>query len=274
MRPKPISIEAPFADKYHRDGFAIVHNLLTAEALAMLRERITAVAERRVPTFPAHKLEFEPRAHAGAASIPAAREQKDSTAQEPRRIRKINGCAEHDPVFFEQVTGERIVDHVEALIGPNIKLFASQCFMKPPGGVAKPYHQDSHYFTIDPPALVTCWIALDDVTIDNGCMWCLPGSHRGELLDHSQSWDAGDRLDVQVPDAKIDSSRETPIEMSAGSCSFHHSMLLHRSGPNHTGAPRRGLAVHFMSAQSRWTNPESPAPQYRLVRGRESPGCV
>jgi len=139
----------------------------------------------------------------------------------------------------------------ERLIGGDIKLFGSQCFMKPPGGIEKPYHQDSTYFAIQPRSLVTCWIALDNVNLENGCMWVIPGSHQGELHDHSQPWDLGGRIDMQVPMEKIDRSRETPITLSAGGCSFHHSMLLHRSGPNQTESHRRGLAIHYMSSQSR-----------------------
>ena len=254
-----ISTEPTFADQYKCDGYAIVPNLLTSESLTALRERITELAEGKVSTFPTQNLEFEPR-------------PKESGV--PRKIRKINRCAESDSVFFENVTQPQIVDLVAKLIGPDIKLFGSQCFMKPPGGVAKPYHQDSAYFTIEPLSLVTCWIALDDVTTQNGCMWVIPGSHLGELHDHSQQWDAGDRMDMQVPDDKIDFSREVAIEMPAGSCSFHHSMLLHRSGPNHSEVARRGLAVHFMSSTSRWTSSADVAPTYRLVRGQEYPGCV
>jgi ectoine hydroxylase-related dioxygenase (phytanoyl-CoA dioxygenase family) len=146
--------------------------------------------------------------------------------------------------------------------------------MKPPGGVEKPYHQDSAYFTIEPLSLVTCWIALDDVTIENGCMWVIPGSHRGELFDHSQEWDVGGRKDMQVPDKHLELSREKPIKLRSGSCSFHHSVLLHRSGPNQTNTSRRGLAIHYMSSRSRWTHPSLPQPEYPLLRGREYADCV
>lgn len=140
-------------------------------------------------------------------------------------------------------TNPQILDIVESLIEPDIKLFGSQCFMKPPGGIEKPYHQDSACFAIEPRELVTCWTALDDATIDNGCQWVVPGSHQIGLLDHDQPWHVGDRVDMQVRDEQIDYTREVSNELKAGSCSFHHSMLLHRSGPNQTQSSRRGLAV-------------------------------
>jgi phytanoyl-CoA hydroxylase len=155
-----------------------------------------------------------------------------------------------------------------------VKLFESQLFMKPPGGVEKPYHQDSAYFTIEPMALVTCWSALDDVTVANGSMWVIPGSHLGGVVDHGEPWQIGDRIDKRVPASAMDLASEVPMVMPAGSCSFHHSLLLHSSRPNRTNHSRRGFAVHYMTARSRWTNPSKPAPNYRLLRGREYPGCV
>lgn len=239
--------------QYSNDGFVVVNEVLSAHELETLRKRMTEIADGRVPSFPAENIEFEP-----GASVP----------------RKINQCAQHDEIFLTHAANSRILDVVEMLIGPDIKLFGSQCFMKPPGGLEKPYHQDSAYFTIDPPEIVTCWTAIDDATIDNGCLWVIPGSHRGKLLDHDQPWQVGDRVDMQVRTEQIDFSREIPNELAAGSCSFHHSMLLHRSGPNQTDQPRRGLAVHYMSSRSRWTDPSAEKPSYVLLRGQEYEGCV
>lgn len=246
-------------EQYQRDGFVVANNLLPADFIDSLRKRITDIGEGKVPEFPVSDIEYEPGKDGNTWST---------------TVRKINRCAENDATFMNAAKYESILNIVESIIGTDIKLFGSQCFMKPPGGIEKPYHQDSAYFTIEPLSLVTCWIALDEVTVENGCMWVIPGSHQGELHDHSQPWTVGGRVDMQVPDDKIERSRETPITLSAGSCSFHHSMLLHRSGPNQTKSHRRGLAIHYMSAQSRWTHPTMSHPKYPLLRGREFSGCV
>jgi phytanoyl-CoA hydroxylase len=244
--------------QYQRDGFLVVESLLPSDLIATLRQRITEIGAGRVPGFPQRDIEFEPTAGGGVSTTP----------------RKINRCAANDSVFMSAVCRNEILNIVESLIGPDIKLFGSQCFMKPPGGVQKPYHQDSAYFRIEPLSLVTCWIALDDVTVENGGMWVIPGSHTDGIYDHSQPWEVAGRVDMQVPDDSIDRSRETPITLSAGSCSFHHSVLLHRSGPNQTDSHRRGLAVHYMSARSKWTHPTAPKPSYALLRGEEHADCV
>lgn len=245
--------------QYERDGYFIVENLLTATELAALRQRMADISDGKVPTFPESNLELEPTA---------------SAANGRRAVRKINQCAESDEVFRAHAALPSILDTVEQMIGRDIKLYGSQCFMKPPGGIDKPYHQDSAYFAIEPRALITCWIALDDSTLENGCLWVVPGSHHGPLLDHDQPWKVGDRVDMQVRDEQIDFARELPLVLKAGSASFHHSMLLHRSGPNTSSKPRRGLAMHYMTGRSRWTHPTQPKPNYLLMRGQEYEGCV
>ena len=62
--------------------------------------------------------------------------------------------------------------------------------------------------------------------------------------------------------------------MSRGSCSLPHSLLLHRSGTNHTDTFRRGIATHYMTARSRWTGNPDAQPSYHLLAGREYEGCV
>lgn len=252
------AVTTDFVSLYERDGFVVARELLATADVERILNRIVAIASGRVSSFPKENIELEPRPD--TAGNPVAR--------------KINQCVEHDTVFMELARDSRILDLVESLIGPDIKLYGSQCFMKPPGGVEKPYHQDSAYFTIEPRNLVTCWIALDDVTVENGCLWVIPGSHRGELFDHSQPWQVGDRVDMQIPDDLIDRTSETAVVMPAGSCSFHHSVLMHRSGPNQTHIHRRGLAIHYMSAHSRWTHTSKPKPNFPLLRGREYDGCV
>lgn len=245
-------------DRFQRDGFAVVENLVPQQQVQQLQHRLMAIATGRVATFPSELIEYEPTA--GQNRVGA--------------VRKINQCAENDDVFLEFAASPAVLDIVEALIGPDVKLYGSQCFMKPPGGIEKPYHQDSAYFCIDPPELVTCWAALDDATVENGCLFVIPGSHRGPILDHDEPWQVGDRLDMQVRRDQFDASREVAVELPAGSVSFHHSRLLHRSGPNLTERSRRGLAVHYMSAKSRWTDPAKAGPDCILLRGREYEDCV
>ncbi len=245
--------------QYHGDGYLVVEDLFSETEVGALGQRVEDIAAGRVP-FPEEGLEYEP-------GVKDRQRHIDN-------LRKINSCAQHDPFFLQHARNPAILDVVEDLLGRDIKFFSDQLFMKPPGGMEKTYHQDSAYFNIAPMALVSSWVALDDVTLENGCLWVVPGSHRDGLVDHSEAWMVGDREDKHVPDSAIDRSKEAAITMKAGGCSFHHSLLLHRSGPNRTPNRRRGMATHYMSSRSRWTGEPGEKPDYPLLRGREFAGCV
>ena len=245
-------------DEYRERGYVVVDGLVEAQNVVALAERLRAIADGEHP-FPEALIEYEPGAEKQRALS---------------NLRKINSPARHDELFLEHAKTPAVLDVVEQLVGADIKLFSDQAFMKPPGGIEKTYHQDSAYFYVEPADLVTCWLALDDVTVENGCLWVIPGSHRHGIKDHSQEWDIGNRVDKMIPDAAVDRSQEVPITLRAGSCSFHHSVLMHRSGPNTTSTRRRGLATHYMSATSRWVGEPDQKPVYPLLRGREHIGAV
>jgi ectoine hydroxylase-related dioxygenase (phytanoyl-CoA dioxygenase family) len=251
-------VELTLAAQYERDGYCVVPDLVPAARVAAIKARLTEIADGRA-SFPEAKIEYEPGA-----------EHERSLAT----LRKINNPSRHDAFFLEHARSPELLAVVEQLLGPDIKLFSDQVFMKPPGGVEKTFHQDSAYFHIEPTALVTAWLAIDDVTLENGCLWVIPGSHRGGIHDHSEKWQVGDRVDMKVPEKLIDRGREVALTMSAGSCSFHHSVLLHRSGPNRTTSARRGMATHYMSARSLWSGSPDEQPEYELLRGREYAGAV
>ncbi|MED5415904.1 MAG: phytanoyl-CoA dioxygenase family protein [Candidatus Latescibacterota bacterium] len=244
-------------ETYQRDGYLILEDVLSPAQTSALDEQVRKIAARQTD-FPEASLEFEPGAASGGMDT----------------LRKINGCCVHDPFFVDHARHPSLLGAAVDLLGPDVKLFGDQLFVKPPGGIEKTYHQDSPYFTIEPMAMVTAWVAIDEVTLDNGCMWVIPGSHKRGALDHSEAWMVGDRQDVRVPDSAMDRGAEQPITLSAGSCSLHHSLLLHRSGPNNTNTFRRGLATHFMTATSRWTGDPAEQPKYELLAGRAHEGCV
>jgi ectoine hydroxylase-related dioxygenase (phytanoyl-CoA dioxygenase family) len=244
--------------QYQQDGYTILRNALSAEEVSTLRSHIEGIASGDLP-FPEANIEFDPNA-------PQQRHID--------HLRKINGPSECDAFFHDHAAREPILTAAADLLGPDLKLYGDQIFIKGPGGIEKTYHQDSAYFHIEPMDLATAWVALDDVTLENGCLWVVPGSHREGLVDHSEVWMVGERQDKKVPDAAIDHQREQPILLQAGDCSFHHSLLLHRSGPNQTATRRRGMATHYMSARSRWTGRPEEKPEYPLLRGQEHAGCV
>lgn len=247
------------AETFWRDGFLPVHNVLTAEEVEALRKRTEQIILGEVP-FPKEYLQIEPEVE-GREDVPIL-----------HRVRKLWYTTLYDPVFQEYAKHPKIVAILKDLLGPDIKLFVDQMLLKPPfHGSAKPYHQDSVYWSIEPMELVTCWMAFDDATVDNGCMRFLPGTHKLGPLEHHHL--EGPHI---VPEGWEELSKRTDevaVELKAGSCSFHHSLILHETAPNRTPHPRRAIAVAYMRATSRYTGKE-PKPEYISIAGKSYPGCV
>jgi ectoine hydroxylase-related dioxygenase (phytanoyl-CoA dioxygenase family) len=93
-------------------------------------------------------------------------------------------------------------------------------------------------------AHLTCWMALDDSTRDNGCLYYVPGSHRWDLLPKTGlAGDMNEILTVLTPEQK-EAFRPVPIELKRGQCSFHHPLLVHGSYENRSDRPRRATLVN------------------------------
>lgn len=246
---------------FWRDGFLPVHDVLTSDEVAALRKRTEEIIRGEVP-FPDEYLQIEPEVLKGAAKeVPPE-----------HRVRKLWNLTRFDPVFAEYARHPGIVAVLLDLLGPDVKLYADQMLLKPPfHGSAKPYHQDSPYWPIEPMELVTCWMALDDATTENGCMRFLPGTHRQGPLEHRHL--EGPHM---VPEGWEEMSKrpeEVCLELKAGSCSFHHSLVLHETSPNRTPYPRRAMTTAYMRSTSRYTG-EPPQPEFQTIAGRSYPGCV
>ena len=94
---------------------------------------------------------------------------------------------------------------------------------------------------------LTCWIALDDSTRDNGCLYYVPGSHRWKLLPITGlAGNMDEILTVLTPEQR-EAFRPVPIEMKRGQCSFHHPLLVHGSYENRSDRPRRATLVNAFS---------------------------
>ena len=93
-------------------------------------------------------------------------------------------------------------------------------------------------------AHLSCWIGLDDSTVENGCVHYVPGSHRWELLPITGL--AGDMEAIQsvLTDQQRREFRPVAIELRKGECSFHHTLMVHGSYENRTESPRRATVIN------------------------------
>jgi ectoine hydroxylase-related dioxygenase (phytanoyl-CoA dioxygenase family) len=151
-----------------------------------------------------------------------------------------------EPVLEGFVTGELMSSLAGAVLGPDAYLFNEQFVVKMGEGESEfSWHQDSGYLAKNLPGYdrpyLTCWCALDDVSEANGTIHVLPFPRAGGrgLVDHDVDAASNDHIGYSGSDAG------DAVEVSAGSIVVFSSMLLHRSGANHTPRPRRSYVVQY-----------------------------
>lgn len=148
-------------------------------------------------------------------------------------------------VFAQFVQHPIFIEACQKLIGPNADLHWDLIGNKPPRqGKSFPWHQDGQYGPTKPDHYITCWIALDNATQQNGCVWALPGSHRSGRVTH-KSIKETDEFYPGLMAQQIDEETQVPLEMSAGQIAIFHSNMIHRSGPNRTDKPRRSYICAY-----------------------------
>jgi ectoine hydroxylase-related dioxygenase (phytanoyl-CoA dioxygenase family) len=175
-------------------------------------------------------------------------------AGEQTQLRKLDNPVFHRKVFRELAANSSLVEMVQQLIGQGVSVFFSQVFMKPPEvGGKKPIHQDNFYFgPNDPDATLTAWIALDDATTENGCLY-YSNAHQSEIAQHVAP--EGEPFNLQIPSEIADQFEMLPAPVPRGGVSFHHGNTPHQSSANRSTRPRRAAALHYMRSDTRLINP-------------------
>lgn len=206
-----------------------------------------------------------------SAEAAAARAEFDAfEAQEGREKCQIGLMDRHLDTRFvwNLATDPRLLDAVEAVMGPDILLLATHFFCKYPT-TASPdapphwdddrkqknakaerfvaWHQDVTYWGLEPPFALTAWYAVDDADVENGCMRVIPATHDA-IREHATSGKEGNLLSInqEVPVTPEEEDRAADLCLKAGEISIHHGVLIHGSNPNRSSRRRCGMTVRFI----------------------------
>jgi phytanoyl-CoA hydroxylase len=226
---------AELAQQFDNDGYAVLENLFSEEQLRPVSEEVDRVIDGRAAYVPASDLIYEPGSN-------------------PPRLRNAFRLHLYNDLFLRVPSQPALAGAVESILGSPVRLYSSGLFAKPAeAGSEVPRHQDMPYWPFEPYEMLTAWIALDDSTLENGCVRYAAGSHKLGLLPHQPSGVMGNSLGL-VPDDRVLTLPEQGVELRCGDCVLHHCLTVHRSEPNRSSAPRRGLIYTFMSPQVRLTD--------------------
>jgi len=147
---------------------------------------------------------------------------------------------------YNLLLNDRIVKIVSDLLGENIIGWGSHFFCKLPGDRKKiSWHQDASYWPFSKTNTVSCWLAIDDTKIENGCVEFIPGSHRFGLVNYEMSKKEENNILNQTVHEIEKYGDPIPIELNAGQISIHSDLLLHSSKPNTSKRRRCGLSLQY-----------------------------
>ncbi|PWF55475.1 phytanoyl-CoA dioxygenase family protein [Massilia glaciei] len=262
--------------QFARDGYIVLPGFKSAQEIALVRARAEQIVEQ-----------FDP---AQTSSVFSTREQEKTTddyflrsdntircffeeeafdqhgqlgQSKALSINKI-GHALHDldPVFDAFSRGPAIAQVARELGLAEALVWQSMYIFKQPGiGGEVRWHQDATYFETTPGSVTTFWFALEDATVDNGCLWVEPGGHRGPMRERFVR--EGDAVRMEKLDATPwpDDSVAVALESRAGSLVCFHGLLPHYSAPNRSAVSRHAYTLHATDARCAYS------PQNWIQRG-------
>jgi ectoine hydroxylase-related dioxygenase (phytanoyl-CoA dioxygenase family) len=177
--------------------------------------------------------------------------------------------------FLQHAGNAKICEEIAQMCQTDtLRIWHDQIQYKPPiTGGSTAWHQDHPLWPIIQPAdLVSAWVALDDATIENGCMWMVPGSHKwGDhqkyLTSDEQFMPVHKQPELLPEGAQV---KAVPFEIKKGQVGYHHSLTWHGSPRNQSERKRRAIAVHYMPGHTRYVpNKKHPMLQYVSIQPGE-----
>ena len=255
-------------EQYEEQGFLVVPGLISKAELSVYRERFNDIVNDRVD---AHKSMLVMR----DVMVAKGEVEVDEPASAIAKLQDFH----HDTVLLDRyVRNPQILDWVEAIIGTDIKSIHTMLINKPPNVDGRhPLHQDLLYFPFRPADLIVAsWTAIDPATKENGCLVVVPGTHKGELLEHENpDWDFVNFAYFAAKGVGPD-ERRIHLEMDPGDTVFFHPLLLHGSGRNRTPGFRKSISSHYANSSCRYINDSHPlkSRDFILVRGKSYEDCI
>ena len=153
----------------------------------------------------------------------------------------------HDSWILDLAMSTEIIALVEGLIGPDIAILTTRILSKPAStGRPVPWHQDAYYWPLEPRQAISFWLAVDEVTEENGAMRVLPGSHRAGLLEHVHIGKGANVLGEAIRPDLIEENRAVVLSLGAGESSLHDIYLPHGSPPNRSDKRRCAFIVRYI----------------------------
>jgi phytanoyl-CoA hydroxylase len=216
---------------YRQEGYLAVENAFSPEEVKSGLEGLLHLIMGGNPEFKG--ISFEAKAREILPTLgPEARQDA---------VRKLMYFVDYDERLRAISHAEKLLAVVRKLIGATPKMFQDMALLKPPRmGREKPWHQDHAYFDFPiGTRVVGVWIALDEATLENGCMRVQPTKHQEGPRIHFK------RRDWQICDTDVMGKRCVAVPLKPGGLLLFDGLLPHGTPTNHSPSRRRALQFHY-----------------------------
>jgi ectoine hydroxylase-related dioxygenase (phytanoyl-CoA dioxygenase family) len=236
-------------ERYREDGFIVIENFLTSSELAEWRSAVEeAVAERDGLKIPGTKLKTgdDDGINKDTEYYANVFDQLINLWQTNSRVRKL-------------MVSPELGKAASLLSGANgIRIWHDQALFKRPWANPTALHLDVPFWSFCAPDAISIWVALDDATLNNGCLYFLPGTHK--KTDYRDIGITKNMKAIFTVYPELASVEAVPVPMGAGSASFHNGLCIHGAGPNMTPRPRRAMTCAYMPDRATFNGQKNVLP--------------
>jgi ectoine hydroxylase-related dioxygenase (phytanoyl-CoA dioxygenase family) len=223
--------------QYQRDGFLVKEGFLSPDELGFWREALDeAVVKRNGSKLPDREEVYGKGDNDDKFYFDNVFDQLINLWQDNEKMKKI-------------MLDERLGQMAAQLAGVDgIRIWHDQALIKKPWANPTSWHLDTPYWSFSDRRALSIWVALDDATYENGCLFFIPGSYRRTTFENPGIGKNMGAIFTTYPEFKT--SRSVAAPMKAGSCSFHNGLTIHGAHANMTPGYRRAMTCAYMPAGS------------------------
>jgi ectoine hydroxylase-related dioxygenase (phytanoyl-CoA dioxygenase family) len=222
-------------DFYKENGYVIIEDFLNSAELELWREAVaTAVDERNGQKIPgrAGKTGEDDGINKDSEYLAKVFDQLINLWQTNEKVKEL---------MFNPAIGEMAATLAQV---DGIRIWHDQALFKKPWANPTSWHLDTPFWSFSDRRALSIWVALDDATFENGCLFFIPGSHKETSFENPGIGRNMDSIFNFYPSFKTSPSVAAP--MKAGSCSFHNGLTIHGAHANMTPGSRRAMTCAYM----------------------------
>lgn len=269
-------------EQFDRDGFLVLEHFYTPEKCDELRNRAMQLCEGYTHDSSANIFKTHDQAKENDQYFLDSSNnisyffEKDAIDEDGQLKQSVElsfnkiGHAIHDldPVFDAFSRSPELCELSAAIGAQDHLLLQSMYIFKHAriGGIVD-VHQDATFLYTEPQSCIGFWFALEDATIENGCLWAKAGGHKTTLRERFVRTPQGGTAIIELDETPLSTEGMLPLEVKKGTCIALHGLLPHYSLPNMSGKSRHAYSIHTISKYANYPSNNWLQPEGRILKG-------